>query len=118
MDAEPQMAFAAEVGDPPGLEIRINFGVFAGRDATAAELEELAKLLVPEVGEASIVAEQRHEVSEDVEVSLHQVRVEVQTQQLPANAEERRVMSERLVGLAQTWARSCIADRHADLAEL
>ena len=47
--------------EPAGLEVRVNFGVFAGRDATSAELEELGKLLVPEAGEVSIVGEERHE---------------------------------------------------------
>jgi len=41
MQVENVIAFAVEE-EPAGLEIRINFGVFAGRDATPAELEELA----------------------------------------------------------------------------
>jgi hypothetical protein len=115
---DPQIAFAAEIGEPPGLEIRINFGVFAGRDATAAELDELAKELVPEVGEVSIVAEQRHEVSEDVEVSLHQVRVEVAEDQLPAEGAERDVLTGRLLERAERWAQACIDNRHADISDL
>ena len=67
MQVENVIAFATEQ-EPAGLEIRVNFGVFAGRDATSAELEELGKLLVPEAGEVSIVGEQRHEISEDAEV--------------------------------------------------
>jgi len=59
MQIEQAIAFPTET-EPAGLELRINFGVFAGRDATPAELEELAKLLVPQVGEVSLVAEQRH----------------------------------------------------------
>ncbi len=74
MRVENVIAFATEQ-EPTGLEIRVNFGVFAGRDATSAELEELGKLLVPEAGEVSIVGEQRHEISEDAEVVLHQVRI-------------------------------------------
>jgi len=60
MQVENVIAFAVDQ-DPSGLEIRVNFGIFAGRDATSAELEELGKLLVPEAGEVSIVGEQRHE---------------------------------------------------------
>ena len=118
MQPDPPIAFAAETAEPPGLEIRINFGVFAGRDATAAELDELAKTLVAEVEEVSVVAEQRHEVSEDVEVALHQVRVEVRQEQLPADARDREELTSRLVGAAEQWARACIADRHAEIAEL
>ena len=116
MQTEPQLEFAAEIGDPPGLEIRVNFGVFAGRDATAAEVDELAKTLVPEVGEVSIVAEQRHEVSEDVEASLHQVRIEVGEDQLPPAGSERDVLTGRLLERAERWAEACIADRHAEIA--
>ena len=76
MQVENVIAFAHEP-EPAGLEIRVNFGVFAGRDATSAELEELGKLLVPEAGEVSIVGEQRHDISEDAEIVLHQVRVSV-----------------------------------------
>src|SRR5689334_23617317 len=107
MQVEEAIAFAVEQ-EPAGLEIRINFGVFAGRDVTSAELEELGKLLVPEAGEVSIVAEQRHEMSDGMEVILHQVRVTLPPDRLPENREERRALSEKLVGLAEIWARACI----------
>ena len=116
MQTEPKIAFAAEISDPPGLEIRINFGIFAGRDATAAEVDELAQAVVPEVGEVSIVAEQRHEVSEDVEASLHQVRIEVGEDQLPPAGPERDVLTGRLLERAERWAEACIAERHAEIS--
>ncbi len=116
MQTEPKIAFAAEISDPPGLEIRINFGIFAGRDATAAEVDELAQAVVPEVGEVSIVAEQRHEVGEDVEASLHQVRIEVGEDQLPPAGPERDVLTGRLLERAERWAEACIAERHAEIS--
>jgi hypothetical protein len=116
VQTEPKIAFAAEISDPPGLEIRINFGIFAGRDATAAEVDELAQAVVPEVGEVSIVAEQRHEVGEDVEASLHQVRIEVGEDQLPPAGPERDVLTGRLLERAERWAEACIADRHAEIS--
>ena len=117
MQPEPLIAFITHT-EPPALEIRINFGVFAGREATPAEIDELAQALVPEVGEVSIVAENRHEVSEQVEVALHQVRVEVDADHLPASAEERDTLTHRLVALATQWADACVADRHAEVSEL
>ncbi len=117
MQVENRIAFAAEQ-EPSGLEIRINFGVFAGRDATSAEIEELGKLLVPEIGEVSIVSEERHEMSQDVEVVLHQVRVTLPPEQVPEDRAERKAFCERLVGLAEIWARACIHERHADITEL
>jgi hypothetical protein len=104
--------------DPPGLELQVNFGVFAGRDATSAELEELAKLLVPQVGEVSLVAEERHEVDDNTEVVLHQVRIEVPAERLPADKADREALEEKLVATAEFWTRACVADRHAELTEL
>src|SRR5215212_10780648 len=100
MQVEEAIAFAVEQ-PPAGLEIRVNFGVFAGRDATTAELEDLGKLLLPEAGEISIVGEERHELAGDAEVVLHQVRVSVPPQSVPEGASERKEFSERLVTLAE-----------------
>jgi len=117
MQVEEVIAFA--VDEPPaGLEIRINFGVFAGRDATTAELEELGKLLVPEAGAVSIIGEERHELAEDSGVILHQVRVSVPADAIPGDAADRKQFCERLVTLAEIWARQCINERHAEISEL
>jgi hypothetical protein len=104
--------------DPPGLELQVNFGVFAGRDATSAELEELAKLLVPQVGEVSLVAEERHEVDDSTEVVLHQVRIEVPADRVPEGKADREALEEKLVATAEFWTRACVADRHAEITEL
>jgi hypothetical protein len=117
MQVENVIAFAVEQ-EPAGLDIRINFGVFAGRDATAAELEELGKLLVPEAGEVSIVGEQRHEISEDAEVVLHQVRVSVSPENVPHDPGERKEFCDRLVTLAEIWARQCINERSSEISDL
>jgi len=117
MQVENVIAFATEE-KPAGLEIRINFGVFAGRDATAAELEELGKLLVPEAGEVSIVGEQRHEISEDAEILLHQVRVSVSPEIAPDDPGARKELCERLVTLAEIWTRQCINERHGEMTDI
>lgn len=114
---EAPLAFAA-AGEPHSVEIRVNFGVFAGREATPAELDDLAHALIREVGEISIVSEQRHEVSDEVEASVHQVRVELDDARLPAAPEERGALVERLVDAADAWARTCIAERHVEVTEL
>jgi hypothetical protein len=117
MQVEETIAFAVEQ-EPAGLEIRVNFGVFAGRDATTAELEELGKLLLPEAGEVSIIGEERHELAQDVEVVLHQVRVSVPPDAVPDDRSERKQFCERLVTLAEIWARQCINERHGEITEL
>jgi len=56
MRAEPQIAFCVREVEPPGVEVRVNFGVFAGRGATSPPRStELAKSLLPKVGEVAIV---------------------------------------------------------------
>ena len=117
MQVEQAIAFATEQ-EPFGLEIRVNFGVFAGRDATTAELEELGKLLLTEAGEVAIVGEERHELSNGTEAVLHQVRVAIPPEVVPVDRNERHAFSDRLVGLAEIWARRCINERHADITEL
>jgi hypothetical protein len=117
MQVEQAIAFAAEQ-EPSGLEIRVNFGVFAGRDATTAELDDLGKLLLPEAGEVSIVGEERHELSDGTEAVVHQVRVAVPPESVPLEQTAKRTFCQRLVGLAEIWARRCINERHADITEL
>lgn len=117
MKVDTLIAFAA-TSEPPPLEIRVNFGVFAGRPATPAEIDELARALIPEVGEVSIVAEDRHEIGEDAEASLHQVRIEVDDEHLPATAAMVEDLTHRLVDTAEDWARACIADRSVEASEL
>jgi hypothetical protein len=118
MGVEPQLAFCVRDAEPPGVEVRVNFGVFAGRRATPAEIDDLAAAILPKVGEVSIVAEERHEIGEDAEASLNQVRIEVMPEHLPEDEHELDILCGRLVEAAETWARACIADRHADVSEL
>src|SRR2546423_2417361 len=115
---EPELAFCVREVEPPGVEVRVNCGVFAGRGATAAEIDDLAAALVPKVGEVSIVAEERHEIGEEAEASLNQVRIEVAPDHLPADERELDILCGRLVEAAETWARACIAERHAEVSEL
>jgi hypothetical protein len=105
---EPQLpiSFAWRDDDPPALQIRVNFGVFAGRAATPAELDELGAALLEQVREVSIVAEDRHEMSPESEAAVYQVRVD-----LP-DADEDPRLEQRLVDLAESWARACVAERH------
>ena len=118
MGVEPQLAFCVREVEPPGVEVRVNFGVFAGRRATPAEIDDLAAALLPKVGEVSIVAEERHEIGEDAEASLNQVRIEVAPERLPDDEREFDMLCGRLVEAADKWARACIAERHADVSEL
>jgi hypothetical protein len=112
---EPAIAFASRTFEPPALEIRVNFGMFAGREATPAEIDDLAAQLLDKVTEVSIVAEERHEISSHSEAALHQVRIEVSGDELPVGEHEVDELRGRLVESAERWARDCIAGRRLEI---
>jgi hypothetical protein len=49
-------------------------------------------------------------------VSVHQVRIEVAEDAVPAETDAAR-LGARVVALAERWADSCISDRHAEISE-
>ena len=111
-----RIAFVSEPPAPPAIEVRVNFGIFAGREVTAAEIDELARVLLPEVRSVSIVSEQRHEFDAEIEGSVHQLRIEVATDALPEGADVAS-LGARLATLAEHWADGCISERHAEFTE-
>lgn len=112
---DPAIAFCVREHEDPALEVRVNFGVFAGRDVTPAEIDDLAHSLRDELLSFSIVAEDRHEFGGDVEATLHQVVIEVAREHAGADP---AVLCDRVVEVADEWATACIAARHSDLADL
>jgi hypothetical protein len=111
---DPAIAFRVHPHEGPALEVRVNFGVYAGRNATAAEIDDLAHSLREEVPVFAIVAEARHEFGNDVETSLHQVVIEVDRQNAEGLTEE---ICDRVVDMTNRWASACIASR-SELGEL
>jgi hypothetical protein len=107
--ADPTIAFVVDRPDPPAVEVRVNFGIYAGRAATPAEIDRLAEWLLDEVGAVSIVAEERHEIDGHAEASIHQVRIELED----GDAH----LEQRILERAEHWARLCVADRHADVTD-
>src|SRR4051812_37223897 len=118
MDVEALLAFPVRRPEPPGLEIRVNFGMFAGREATSAEIQELGAALLPEIGNAEISSENRYEIGPDTEADVHQVRIEVPAESVPVDDFKIGELAGRLINVAEQWARACIADRHAEVSEL
>ncbi len=117
MRAEPStIAFAVHEHEPPALEVRVNFGIFAGRGATPAEIDELATQLLEKVGSVSIVSEERHEIDTHSEAAVHQVRIEVRADSLPEERRSREELAGRVIETAERWAGDCIADRHVDIS--
>jgi hypothetical protein len=106
---EPAISLLVRAQEEPGIEVRVNFGVFAGRHATPAEIDELALALRELVPSFAIVSENRHEFGDAVEASVHQVVVEVPQDQAGGEAD---VLAEQIVLAANGWALECIASRH------
>jgi hypothetical protein len=111
---EAPLAFT-QPQEAPALQVRVNFGVFAGRQATPAEIDQLASALTPEVGEVTIVAEDRHAIDEHAEAAVSQVLIEIDAEQAAAQSPG---LEARICTLAESWARTCIEDRHEDVVEL
>jgi hypothetical protein len=109
---DAKLAFAiSRLEHQPALEVRVNFGIFAGRQATPAEIDELGAYMLDEVGPITIIAEERHELDGRLETSVHLVRIELAAAQVPENDFERRRLEQRLVERAEHWARACIDRR-------
>jgi hypothetical protein len=111
---DPAIAFRVHPYEGPALEVRVNFGVYAGRNATPAEIDDLAGSLRTEVPAFTIIAEERHEFAGDVEASLHQVMIEIDRRHAAQLTDD---VCERIVELAGDWATSSIAAR-SELGEL
>jgi flagellar biosynthesis/type III secretory pathway protein FliH len=106
---EPAISRSVRRHDDPGIEVRVNFGVFAGRHATPAEIDEFAVALRELAPSFSIVSEERHEFGGAVEASVHQVVVELSQEVV---GEEPELLAEKIVFAANGWALECIASRH------
>jgi hypothetical protein len=109
---EPAVALRVRTHEEPAIEVRVNFGVFAGRTATPAEIDDLAARVSDLVPAFAIVAEERHEFGGAVEAAVHQVVVEVPRGHAGPSAD---VLAERIVLEANGWALECIESRHAEL---
>ena len=111
---DPAIAFRVPAHEGPALEVRVNFGVYAARNATAAEIDDLARVLRAEAAVFTIVAEARHEFGDSFETALHQVVIEINPQHAEGITDE---VGERIVATAERWAATCIASR-SELGEL
>lgn len=103
------IAFCVRDPDTAAAAVRVNFGVFAGRNASQAEIDDLAHALQDEAETFAIVAEERHEFGDASEASVRQIVIEIGT------ADDR--LCARVVRLAEAWASYCINAR-SELGEL
>jgi hypothetical protein len=59
---DPQLVYAPE-SDDGSLELRINFGLFTGREATPAEIDLLGQQLPARVEPVTIISERHHQIA-------------------------------------------------------
>jgi hypothetical protein len=96
--------------EQPQVVVRVNFGVFTGREATSAEIDRLAEWLLDRVDHVTIVSETHHEIDTHSEAAVHQVRIEVTG---TAGDDTPHALEQWLIERAELWARTCIAERTA-----
>lgn len=107
---EAPVAFRVQAQEPPALEVRINFGLFAARGVTPAEIDHLAGALKDVLPSFEIVAEERHGFGGAVEVSVHQVAIHAEH-----GGDD---VALQVIELAEGWAKECFAVRHSDLSDV
>src|ERR1700745_784303 len=103
------IAFAVRDPDTGGAAVRVNFGIFAGRNATQAEIDDLAHSVQHEIPSFSVVATERHEFGDASEASVRQIVIELGDADDP--------LCDRVVRLGESWAEACINAR-SELGEL
>ena len=95
--------------DTGATEIVVNFGPLAGREATLAEVDRLARRLLGAVEYVRVHAVRSHEMSAQSESIVHQVVVQV-----PDGSDD----VERLREMCEAWAAECAAERSVEPIEL
>jgi hypothetical protein len=115
VNLDPPIAFSTTTGDSESLEVCVNFGILAGREATPAEIEELARALLAIIENVSIVSEQRYQVGRAHEATVHQVRVQIPHESMPDDPAVLEALAGQLVETAGRWAQACADERRADL---
>jgi len=110
--SEPSLAFRADDHERPACTVRVNFGIYAGRNATQAEIDDLARALSRIVESFAIAAEERHEFGGAVETAIRQTVIEIQD----VGGEDDE-LCDRVIACAEAWAASCIRSR-SELGEL
>ena len=108
MEVETPVAFAVEELRPSGVEIRINFGILAGRPAPPAEIDALGRDVLALVPNVTIVAEQHYAIGRGGEGVVDLVKLVLDVDEAPQPAPVRE-----LVAVATAWAEACAAERHA-----
>jgi hypothetical protein len=86
------------------LQFLVNFGVCTGREATRLDIRKLSDRLLEIVPSVTILAEHRFEIGSQSRADLHEVRVELPHEALPADEPDVEALRAQLTDLIRDWA--------------
>jgi len=101
---EVTTAFVRSVDDGR-IDIVVNFGLLAGREATLAEVDRLARRLLEDAERVTINSNRRHEVTHAEETIVHQVLVD---------AKAPGALASELRDRCEAWAVECADERRLE----
>jgi hypothetical protein len=107
---QPEPVISWDTSPAVAMTFLVNFGIFAGRDVSRLELERLGHHLLRVVDGATLVSEHRFELAEGSSIDLHQVRVSIDRDVLPADEPDIEALRMRIARLLDEWMRSCLTD--------
>lgn len=101
---------AAVVHSEHRVEIVVNFGILAAREASRDEVDRLAETLLPIVHAVTVFAGRRYEFATgSAEVAGYEVCVWFQPHTLPDDDAQRGALLERVLAEVDAWARASAA---------
>ncbi len=112
LEQELLLVFAPEAPALPALELCVNFGLFASREVTSAEINDLARELLTKVARVTIVSERRYEIGADAGAAVHQLRVQIQPGALRSDHPDLAELRGRLLEITERWALASITTRN------
>ena len=116
MDTEP---VAAYVSQESPLELTVNFGIFAGREAFRDDVDRLGEALLALVSGVTLFAGRRYEFAPGAaEVAAYEVEIGFPTFILPTEPAEHEALVDKLLETVGLWARDCAASPPAEGEDL
>jgi hypothetical protein len=105
VDTQPTAAYVSQ--ESP-LELKANFGMFAGREASRDDVDRLGKALLALVPGVTLFAGRRYEFAHEVaEVASYEVGISFPPFVLATEPAEHEVLVARLLETVSLWARDC-----------
>jgi hypothetical protein len=116
VDAEPAAAYVSQ--ESP-LELTVNLGIFAGREASRDDIDKLGKALLALVSGVTLFAGRRYEFALGAaEVAAYEVKIRFPTFILPPEPAAHEALVDKFLETVSLWARDCAASPPAEGEDL